>query len=610
MLCRRTERFPREPMTTEPRLAVILHADVVGSTELVQRDERIAHERIRDAFRRLSETIASRGGTTLELRGDALVAEFGRASDAVTAAVSFQQDNRMRIDAAEDAIQAKMRIGISLGEVIIADETITGPGVVLAQRIEQLAADGGVCISAAVHEAVPKRLPMTFTSLGDQELKGFAERMRVYTVSVGAEPQGHDPAGGISVRDHAAPPIITSVGSPTDRPSIVVLPFDNLSGDPEQEYFADGMTEDIITGLSRFRSLSVTARNSTFGYKGRSSDVREIARELGVRYVLEGSVRRARDRVRITGQLIDAITGNHLWAERYDRDLEDVFAVQDEVTEAIVGAIAPQIGDVERERAQRSPPESLDAWGLYQRGLAAYYSSTGSGLRSAIDQFDRVNEIDPAFAPAFSMGAGARWRYALHFDPDDQTEYLNQALAKAYKAIELDPRDPAGHYHAGEVHSMLGEHDVAVLKADEAIRLNPNDAMARYFLGGVLRRAGRYEEAILHFDTAMRLSPRDIWITGMLTDRAFVLFALERYEEALEWARRARLSPNPRTMTFAIFAAVQSMLEHRQEARSAVGDLLEHVPGMTCARYRKNRFGTPEVMARLVEALGEAGLPE
>ena len=448
---------------------------------------------------------------------------------------------------------------------------------------------------------------MTFKSLGDQWLKGFDEPVRVYCVTSSNETK-HEPTAPHPVT--RMPPVPAPESATPERPSIAVLPFSNLSGDPEQEYLADGMTEDIITGLSRFRSLSVTARSSTFAYKGRSPDVRAVARDLGVRYVLEGSVRRSGDRIRVTGQLIDAATGNHLWAERYERELNSIFAVQDEVTETIVAAIAPEIGDVERERAQRSPPENLDAWGLYQRGLADYYASTEAGLRSAIARLDEVNDIDPAFAPAFSMAAAARWRYVVHFDPDDRMALLDKALEKAYTAIKLDPRDPTGHWSAGEVHSILGEHDVAVLKVEEATRLNPNDAMARYFLGSVLRRAGRYEEAIPHFDHAMRLSPRDIFMTGMLTDRAFVLFALERYDEALDWARRARLSPNPRTMTFAIFAAVLSTLGRQQEACAAVADFMEHAPGMTCAKYRNNLFGTPEVMARMVEALGKAGLPE
>jgi tetratricopeptide (TPR) repeat protein len=332
---------------------------------------------------------------------------------------------------------------------------------------------------------------------------------------------------------------------------------------------------------------------------------------LGVRYVVEGSVRRAGERIRITGQLIDAETGNHLWAERYDRELEDIFAVQDEVTNAIVAAIAPEIGEVERKRAQRKPPDSLDAWGLYQRGLAAYYSSTAEGLKSAIEQFDRVNEVDPTFAPAFAMAAGARWRYVMHFEPvADRGSYLNQAREKANKAITLDPRDPTGLWHAGRVHSLLGYDDVAIAKSEEAVALNPNDAMSRYFLGAALCSAGRSKEAISHIDRAMRLSPRDTYLAGMLTHRAFLLFDLEHYEEAFDWIQRARLSLDPRSMTFAVLAAVLAKLGRMEEAREAVNDLLQHAPGMSCAKYREYRFGGPEAMERFVDALRKAGLPD
>ena len=596
-------------MATQTKLAVILHADVVGSTALVQKDERIAHERIQDAFRRFSETIAGHAGTTHELRGDALVAEFQRASDAVGAALAFQSDNRMENEALAGDIRAEIRVGIALGEVVIADDTVTGPGVVLAQRIEQLAEAGGLCISAAVHEAVPRRLPVEFKSLGDQSVKGFDELVRVYSVSAKAKEGEPESGNDVGTDDHEAKPSPQIMDSP-DRPSIAVLPFQNLSGDPDQEYFADGMAEDIITGLSRFRSLSVTARNSTFAYKGMSPDVRKVARDLCVRYVLEGSVRQGRERIRITGQLVDGETGNHIWAERYDRVLEDIFDVQDEVTAEIVAAIAPEIGDVERERAQRKSPENLDAWGLYQRGLTAYYSSTEVGLRSAIEHFDRLNGLDPMFAPAFAMAAAARWRVVMHFEQDNRDEYLSQALEKANVAIRLDPRDPLGLYHAGHVHSMLGQHDVAISKCEEAIALNANDALSRYFLGSALHAAGRSEDAIPHIDHAMRLSPRDVWLTGMLTSRAFVLFDLERYEEAFGWAQRARLSPNPRSMTFAIWTAVLIKLGRQEEARAALKDLLAHAPGMSCAKYRENPFGGPEAMGRLVEALREAGLPE
>ena len=275
-----------------------------------------------------------------------------------------------------------------------------------------------------------------------------------------------------------------------------------------------------------------------------------------------------------------------------------------------VAAIAPEIDDVERERSQRRPPESLDAWDLYQRGLAAYHSSTDEGFRSAIEQFDRVNEIDPTFAPAFAMTANARARYVLHLMPDNRNELLNQAREKAHKAITLDPRNPTCHWTDGRVHCMLGHHDVAVSKVEEAIALNPNDAMSRYFLGWVLCFAGRSQEAIPHMDHAMRLSPRDIFLTGMMTYRAVALFDLERYEEAFEWVQRARLGPNPRTMTFAVFTAVLSKLGRQEEARSAVKDLLSHAPAMTCTKYQENPFAAPESMERFANALRKAGLPE
>jgi adenylate cyclase len=491
----------------------------------------------------------------------------------------------------------RFRIGINVGDVIVEEDRLYGDGVNIAARLESLAEGGGICISGGVHDQVLGKLSLGYVDLGEREMKNIAGPVLVYRI-LGTAPESQAPA----VRE-AAPPL-------PDKPSIAVLPFVNMSGEPDQEYFADGMTEDIITGLSHFRSLFVIARNSTFAYKGRSPDVREVARDLGVRYVLEGSVRRGGERIRITGQLVDAETGNHLWAERYDRDLEDIFAVQDEVTEAIVAAIAPEIGDVERERAQRKPPESLEAWDIYQRGLVPYHSSTEEGLRSAIEQFDRVNEIDPAFAPAFAMAAEARWRYVLHFVPDNRDEYLNQGREKAHKAVTLDPRDPMCLRNDARMHSMFGHHDAAISKIEEAIALNPNDALSHHFLGAFLCSAGRAEEAIPHIDHAMRLSSRDIFLTGMLTHRAFLLFDLERYEEAFEWVQRASLRTNPRTMTYALLTAVLTRLGRREEARAALGSLLAHAPGMSCAKYRENQFGAPEVMERFVDALRKAGLPE
>ncbi len=580
------------------RLAAILAADVVGYSRFMEADEEGTLARLKSLREELFDPkIAEHHGRIVKTTGDGVLVEFASAVDAVRCAVEVQCHLTERNNATPENQRLELRVGINVGDIIIEGEDIYGDGVNVAARLEGLAEPGMVYISGSVFDQVAGKLEAAFDDLGEQKVKNISKPVRVYRArgETGEEATYGD---------------VSAVASLPDKPSIAVLPFNNLSGDPEQEYFADGMTEDIITGLSRFRSLFVIARNSTFAYKGKSPDVREVARDLGVRYILEGSVRRRGERIRITGQLIDAETGNHLWAERYDRELEDIFAVQDEVTEAIVAAIAPEIGDVERERAQRKAPGNLDAWGLYQRGLAAYYSSTEEGLRSAIKQFDRVNEVDPTFAPAFAMAANARARHVLHSIPDNRTELLNQAREKAHKGITLDPKNSTCLWTDGRVHSMLGHQDVAVSKVEEAIALNPNDAMSRYFLGWVLCRAGRAKEAIPHMDHAMRLSPRDIFLTGIMSYRAVALFDLARYEEALEWARRARLSPNPRTMTFAIFTAVLSKLGQQEEARAAVKDLLAHAPAMTCAEYRENPIGTAEAMERLAEALREAGLPE
>jgi len=332
------------------KLAVILHADVVGSTSLVQKNEALAHERIQAAFHHFSETINSYNGITRELRGDALVAEFERASDAVAAALAFQILNEEFNATLSDDIQPRLRIGISMGEVIIADNTITGVGVVLAQRLEQLADSGGVVVQGSVSETVPARMPYDFDFLGEQVLKGFDQPVRAFSVSLksGEElptPEVHSESQSTEHNNPLFPAKLSrdSYEALTgerlelpNKPSIAVLPFQNMSGDPEQEFFADGMSEDIITALSRLPNLVVIARNSTFVYKDCATDVREIGRDLAVSHVLEGSIRKSGDRLRITVQLVDTRDGGHVWAERYDRNLDDIFAIQDEITHNIV----------------------------------------------------------------------------------------------------------------------------------------------------------------------------------------------------------------------------------------------------------------------------------
>jgi adenylate cyclase len=582
----------------ERRLAAILAADVVGYSRLIGVDETGTLNTLRALRKDLVEpTLKRHHGRVVKLMGDGLLAEFASVVDAVTAAVEIQEATpEVSAHLPEDR-RVALRIGVNLGDIVVEDGDLFGDGVNIAARLQEVADTGGVAISDGVHRELSGRLELPFVDTGEKALKNIRQPVRTWLWSPANKPEN-------------VPNSDTSVTLP-DKPSIAVLPFDNLSNDKEQAYLADGMTEDIITGLSRFRSLFVIARNSSFAYKGQSPDIRDVARDLGVRYVLEGSVRQGGNRIRITGQLIDGETGSHLWAERYDRDLDDIFAVQDEVIQAIVSLIAPEIDNVERERAHRRPPGNLDAWGLYQDGLAAYYSSTNESFKLSIELFDRVNEIDPTFARAFAMASQARTRYAMHFMPDNRNELMTQAREKSHKAITLDPHDSVNLWCDGRVHSTLGHHDVAISKVKEAVALNPNDAFAHYVLGVVLYSAGRAEEAIPHIDNGMRLSPRDIFLTGMLFHRALVLFDLERYEEALEWARRASLSPNPRSLTFALLTAVLVKLERKEEAKSALKDLLAMVPEVSCQKFEGNpMFGGKAVLDRFIGALREAGLPE
>jgi TolB-like protein len=529
--------------------------------------------------------------------GDGLLAEFASVVEAVAAAVEIQKASSQRSAHLAPGRRIALRIGVNIGDVVVEDGDLFGDGVNIAARLQQIADPDGVAISDDALRQLRGKLDLPFADAGETVLKNIAEPVRTWLWSPSSTPaDGPGPATPLAL---------------PDKPSIAVLPFTNMSENADHAFFADGMTEDIITGLSRFRSLFVIARNSTFAYKDKSPDVRDVARDLGVRYILEGSVRRAGKRIRITGQLVDAATGNHLWAEHYDREPENIFAVQDEVTQAIVAAIAPEIGDVERERAQRKPPDGLDAWGLYQRGLMAYRSTTGKGVERAIEQFDKVNEVDPNFAPAFAWAAAARVRSVLLFDPGNPNELLNQAQEKALRGITLDSRDATCLWADSYVHNMLGRHDVAISRAKEATSVNPNDAMARYCLGMALGSAGHPEEAVPHIDNAMRLSPHDVAIAGFQTYRAFLLFDLERYEEAVEWARRASRSPNPLSVSFEVVTAALNELGRQEEAGVALNDLLVHTPGTSLGRLRERPWiGRPETKDRFLGALREAGLPE
>lgn len=590
------------------KLAVVLHADVVGSTELVQRDESIAHERMQACFRGFSETIEAYGGITREIRGDALVAEFARASDAVTAALSFQRMNTDANARLEDDIQPALRIGISLGEVIVADNTITGAGIVLAQRLEQLAAPGGVVVQGSVSETVPRRLPFDFESLGEQALKGFDQPVRAFValLKAGAQiPKSDSKAvtpGALKGDPRQQPPLELP-----DKPSIVVLPFTNMSSDPEQEYFSDGVSEDIITDLSKLAGLFVIARNSAFTYKGKAINVPGVCRELGVRFALEGSIRKVGNRVRITAQLIDGTTGGHTWAERYDRELADIFAVQDEVTREIVSALAPKLTNAGQELLKREPTTNLEAYDCFLRGREQWWHFTKQANLEARMMLERATELDPKFAMAFA------WLAASHLvdhvnqwsESAEQSKRLHAELAR--HAVSLDDQDSFARVQLGMANLFERQHEMAIAECEKAIALDPNFAHARFDLAWMLHYAGNQEAALDVLDEAERLDPH--FPDVILHLRALAYFQLGRYEDAVTTLKR-RLTRNPNSDTaHVLLAACHGQLGRSEEAQTEWRGALRISPEYSLEHRRKALpYRNPGDFERVVDGLRKAGI--
>jgi adenylate cyclase len=574
------------------KLAVIVHADVVGSTALVQIDETLTHQRIQSAFRRFSETIANYGGITHEIRGDALVAEFSRVSDAIGASTEFQIANTAYNSDLSDEVRPLVRVGIAMGEVVIADNTITGAGVILAQRIEQLAQPGGVCLQGAAYETVPKRLPFAYENLGERALKGFKEPVRVYAVA----PQSQ-----------ARAPVQRKAGAPDleGKPSIAVLPLTNISGDPEQEYFADGITEDIITELSKISTLLVISRNSTFTYKGKMAKAQDVCRDLGVRYVLEGSVRKAGQRVRITAQLIDGISGGNLWAERYDRGLDDIFAVQDDVTEKIVLALEVSLVKNVKARRVRVEPVNPEAYDYVLRGREQYRLFSKEGNLNARRLYEKAIEIDPNYAEAYAGLAETYLHEWFRGSPD--------ALERAYKLVlrakDLNPSLPLVYEALGNVQLFRKQQEQAVAAAERWIQIEPGNADAYANLAGALQFNGEPERVIQLIEKAIRLNPYYPFYYILYMGQAYL--AMERYEEALEALQRT-ITRNPEALAAQVYlAACFGHLGQAALARQALSEVQRIYPGFSTAWVRallpyKRAADTD----RLIEGLRKAGLPE
>ncbi|RLA11949.1 MAG: hypothetical protein DRQ59_08695 [Gammaproteobacteria bacterium] len=584
------------------KLAVLLHADIVGSTTLVQKNETLAHQRIQSLFKSFTKTIDAYRGTTRELRGDALVAEFDRASDAVAAALAFQILNGELNSTIEDDIQPHLRIGISLGEVIIADNTITGAGVILAQRLEQLAESGGVVVQGAISETVPTRMPFEFVSLGEQELKGFDQPVRAFAANLrrGEELPAPEAEPISEPAKPAAPPI-------PENPSIAVLPFTNMSGDPEQEYFADGITEDIITTLSKISGLFVIARNSTFTYKGTAIDVKQVAQELGVRYVVEGSVRKAGQQVRVTAQLIDASTGHHLWADRYDHTLTDIFALQDELTRKIVTAVDVELTEGDQIRVWRDSAGDMVAYEHFAKGRDFFSQVTRKAISQGQQEFEKALALNPQFAAAHAY---IGWNHAVAgvWWSDDRQEAFSAARAAAEAALSLDNDQVDALGVLAFIDLYSDEHDRAERIAVEAATLNPNSADMHDTLAMIQSFSGKSDEALSTARHTCRLSPR---IPENLLELGRAFYEGERFEEALDPLDKLILD-RPYWITARALLIVTSVaLDNRELTKYHTTELLRSRSNFSVGSWTRTlAYKYPDDCERYLDRLRFAGLPE
>jgi adenylate cyclase len=581
------------------RLTTILAADVAGYSRLMGADEEGTHERVTAHLRELIEPrIAEHRGRIVKNTGDGFLAEFASVIEAVRCAVEVQRGMADRNAGTPPEERIEFRIGINLGDVIAEEHDIFGEGVNVAARLEALAEPGGVLVSHTVHDQVRDRLPFAFEDLGEQE-KNIARPVRVYRLW-----------GNTLPIEQAIPASLLTLPLP-DKPSIAVLPFTNISSDPEQEYFADGIAEDIITALSRYPSLFVIARNSSFTYKGRSVDVKQVGRELGVRYVLEGSLRKAGSRIRVTAQLVEAETGKHVWAERFDRDLADIFAVQDEITEAATIAIAPAIATAERQRAMRMPPGNLDAWAAYQRGLWHFSKISPEDNTLAQQYFRQTIDIDPNFAGGYKGLAWAEMHAAGVFATGTPAEAHAFAEALARRAVALDPSDAEARSTLSE--AMLwsrGDYEGALTEAERARRMSPNLAFAHAILGAALIFSGNPQDGLAALEIALRLDPQALGLPSRLNLMACGLYLSGKYEAAVEAAKRVvRLNPEY-PLAYRWLAAAFGQLGRAAEAREALERAIALGPASFDMYVRRVPWHRPEDHAHMLEGLRKAGLPE
>lgn len=624
----------------QSRLAVILHADVVGSTALVQRDELLAHQRIQAAFQRFAESVRLYGGSVTEMRGDAFLAEFARASDAVLAALAAQQANARANDQINDDVCPVLRVGIALGEVVYADDTVTGAGVVLAQRLEQLARPGGLCVSAAVREAVPTRLPFEYEDMGFQDPKGFDRPVQSFAIT---PREGHSlpaPASSFSNQKRIGRPprrwlfaigavLLAAAGLALwqkpwqpgidtadqrkmsyplpDRPSIAVLPFENLSADPAQDFLSDAITENVTTALSRVSQLFVIPRATTRTYKDKPATVAQVAEQLGVRYILDGSMQRSADAVRVTTQLIDALSGEHLWTERYDRDVADIFAVQDEITLKVLTALQVKLHGA---ASMRVGTRNLEAYQLASQGARINGRLTKESIPEARALFRQALELDPDYAGVWTQ---LGWNHLISVNrkwSEDAQQDTALALEFARKALTIDASGAGAHSLMAAISIRERQFDEAVAHQEKSVELMPNSASGVAMLARTLTFAGRAEEALAPIREVKRFAP--VPPPLLLRWEGVVYHTLGRYEDAAEVFERAAAANPKGVFSRAWLALTYTDMERIEDAREAAAEVLELSPTFSARGFANAvmTYRDKKRSERNLSAMLAAGLPE
>jgi adenylate cyclase len=579
----------------ERRLSAILAADIAGYSALMGADEARTVRDLKGHQAVVLPMVGEFGGRIIDTAGDGILAEFPSVVNAVKCAVAIQSSIAERNAANEPERRMQFRIGVNIGDVISDEARIYGDGVNIAARLEGIAEPGGICISDDAFRQVRDKLDVDFQDAGEQQLKNIARPVRVYQLRPGmAAPAGKASASGLAL---------------PDKPSIAVLPFQNMSGDQEQEYFADGMVEDITTGLSRIKWLFVIARNSTFTYKGRAVDIKEVGHELGVRYVLEGSVRNAAGRVRITVQLIEAETRTHIWGERYDRAIDDIFAVQDEITISTVAAIEPNLRQAEIERAKRKRPDNLDAYDLVLR--ATPFSDTGmpEAALQALPLLQRALALEPNYALAH--GQAALCHEILFVRAGRREENRINAIHHGHAAITLGPDDARALVYGG-IAIGLAEHDRPLAQEvfETALAVSPSSAWAYLWGALIMGWGGEAENAIEWGERGIRLSPFDPWISAALHGMFLGHFLRGRYEEATTAVRRAIRSKPGFSISHMMLAASLVKLGRIDEAKAASDRVLALQPNFSSSGQCAAIGCVPALATSLIEALRAAGLPE